>query len=494
MLRTFFSLGFLQVIGILITTVRSKIFAVLLGPAGFGVVATIDQLVTSAAQLSNLGLPFTAMKFLSRGHSQGEAQFQKTYAIFLKAITALSLLAMLTAILILSPYLGQLDPQLLNYRKPVLIALLGVPATMLLVFFANVLAARQLSVQSILLTTISSAVLLVFGVLGCWLGGIPGVYYATVPASAVLIISMVLYARIQLKLPLYERGANFFSGLKGNGAIMETAFFTYVAVGCYSLQLLVARYVSITRLGEESAGLLQAGLAAALSIGAVLGPANALYLSPYLNRDIPVEKKIEAAGGFVPRLLLLYSLGALPIILCPDLVLRVLYSSRFAGAVEALPWFVVWQCFAQIANVYQQLLIGLDDVKVGCIIISLGHGLAVVLCWCLVGPFGLIGIAIAFIASALFILCAAAARLHSKFRIKATTSTPMLVAFATAGLLMVALVAQRTLEFSAIGLGLRGTLAVVFLLGLWLVLPKPLRSELRLALAKRWTATGKKSA
>ena len=139
MLRTFFSLGFLQVIGILITTVRSKVFALLLGPAGFGVVATIDQLVTSAAQLSNFGLPFTAMKFLSRGHSQGEAEFQKTYAAFLKAITALAMLAMLAAILIIPPFLERLDPQLVNYRKPVMIALLGVPSTMLLVFFVNML-------------------------------------------------------------------------------------------------------------------------------------------------------------------------------------------------------------------------------------------------------------------------------------------------------------------------------------------------------------------
>lgn len=490
-LRTIFSLGFFQVIGIVITTVRAKVFAVLLGPAGFGVVATIDQLVTSAAQLSNLGLPFTALKFLSRGHSLGEEQFRKTYAAFLKAITALAILALLAAIFILPALLTRLDPQLVNYRKPVVIALFGIPSAMLLIFFVNVLAARQLSVQSILLTTISSAGLLAFGTIGCWLGGIEGVYWATVPTAAALTVGMIGYAQVKLKLPAHDRSVNFLAALKGHTAAGEIAAFTYVAVSCFSVQLLVARYVSITQLGEEAAGLLQAGLSVALSIGAVLGPANSVYLTPYLNRDVPVEKKVGAANSFLPRLVLLYYLGALPIMLFPDFVLRMPFSSRFSGAVAVLPWFVVWQCLGQIASVYQQLLIGLDDVRVACIITSLGHVLAVALSFCLIGPLGLLGIAVAFIASALFIVCVAAVRLHAKYRLAVSKSTPVLVGFAALGLLGVAMLARTTAEMTLAGVGVRSLIALVFSAGLWVALPISLRSELFAALAARLSAIGR---
>src|SRR5713101_8050811 len=93
MFRAIVSIGFVQVIGILINMIRGKLFAVLLGPAGFGVVATIDQLVTLSVQVSNVSLPFTALKFLSRSHSLSEEWFRATYAAFFKAMAFLALVA-----------------------------------------------------------------------------------------------------------------------------------------------------------------------------------------------------------------------------------------------------------------------------------------------------------------------------------------------------------------------------------------------------------------
>ena len=128
MLRTILSIGFAQGLGLLINTVRAKIFAVLLGPAGFGVVATIDQLVLSVSQFSNLSLPFTALKFLSRDHSLGEEQFRKSYAAFLQAIVVLAIIATVIAITVIPRNLANLDPQLVKYRQPLMVALLGIPA------------------------------------------------------------------------------------------------------------------------------------------------------------------------------------------------------------------------------------------------------------------------------------------------------------------------------------------------------------------------------
>ena len=78
--------------------VRAKIFAVLLGPAGFGVVATIDQLVMSVVQISNLSLPFTALKFLSHSHSLDDDSFRRTYSAFFKVMALLAIIAMLVVL------------------------------------------------------------------------------------------------------------------------------------------------------------------------------------------------------------------------------------------------------------------------------------------------------------------------------------------------------------------------------------------------------------
>jgi polysaccharide transporter, PST family len=485
MLRTIFSIGFAQVIGLVINTARAKVFAVLLGPAGFGVVATIDQLVVSVSQFSNLSLPFTALKFLSRDHSLGEEQFRKSYAAFLKAIAILAVIATLFAIVLIPGNLAKFDPQLVKYRQPVLIALLGIPATMLLIFLGNVMAARQKAVQSVLLVVLSGFVLMLFGGMGCLFGGIVGIYLISVPAFTALIAGMLIFARVKLNWPLFDRPVALAPKLRGNSAIIETAIATYVAVCSYSGLMLLARYEAITYLSEEAAGLLQAGLATSLSIGAVLGPTSTLYFAPYVNRAIPSSDKIEAAGKFLPRLIFVYCLGALPVLLFPELVLRLLFSNRFTPAAIILSWFVVWQCLHQICLVYQQLLIGLDDVRACGVITTLGNLSATALCIWWIRLFGLIGTAGAFMAGAIIIAVLSVVRLRSKHGISIFRSMPPLVGFVLLGFVAVGALGQLTPEMTLAGLAARLITATLFLTCLWFILPKTLQFDLSAGLISK---------
>ena len=478
MFRAIFSIGFLQIVSITIGAVRTKVFAVLLGPSGFGVLATIDQLVLSVCQFFNLSLPFTALKFLSRSHSISEEQFQKSYAGFIKAIISLGLLATVVLLIYLPPNLAKIDPQLAKYRTPVSIALLGIPAMMLLVFLVHVLASRQRPIQSVLLTTTSAALFASFGIVGCFLGGISGVYLAVVPTSTALVAAIVIYARAKMGLRLHVSPSESNKGIKINREIIGTALANYIAVGCYSGFLLLARYLSITHLSEEAAGLLQAGLAIALSVGAVLGPTNILYLAPYLNRVMPVETKVQSVDKFLLRLILLYCLGALPILLFPGTTLRILFSGRFIDAIGILRILLVWQCLFQVSAIYQQLLIGLDDVKAYCLITSAGYAGAAALCIWLIGPLGLNGIAIAFAVSALFTGCSAAIRLHWKHKYTLPPYLSMFGIFATLTFIGAVALGHWTGEMTLAGLATRSIFTVLFVSGLWIILPRNLRIEL----------------
>jgi enterobacterial common antigen flippase len=494
MFRAIFSIGFLQVVSVAIGAVRTKVFAVLLGPSGFGVLATIDQLVLSVSQFCNFGLPDTAVKFISRSHSISEEQFQKSYAGFIKAIISLGLVATLILLIYLPSNLARIDPQLGKYRTPVSIALLGIPATMLLVFLVHVLAARQKAIESVLLITISAAVFALFGIVGCFLAGISGVYLAVVPGSTALVAAIIIYARTKLGWRLHVPAQPNDRGIKINREIVGTAMANYIAVSCYSGFLLLARYLSITNLSEEAAGLLQAGLAVALSIGAILGPTNLLYLAPYLNRVMPVETKVQSVDKFLPRLILLYCLGALPILLFPELTLRILFSGRFIDAVGVLRILLIWQCFFQIAGIYQQLLIGLDDVKAYCLITSAGYAGAAALCLWLVGTLGLNGIAIAFTVSALFIAVSAALHLRLKYKYTLPRSLYLFGLLAVLTLIGTVALGHWTREITLIGLATRLIFAVSFVVGLWFILPKTLRSELfGSAIAQLRTLLGRKS-
>ena len=484
MFRTIFSIGLLQTGGIVITALRSKLFAVLLGPAGFGIVATIDQLVTSLAQLSNFSVPFTAMKFLSSSHSVGENEFKKSYAAFLRLMLGLALVATVASVAMVLWVLERIDPQLAQHRTTVVIAMLGMPALLLMMFFVNALAARQQSMRSVLLTVLYNAVLLIFGGIGCWLGGIRGIYLGAVPAAALLIGLAWLLLRARFKLPRHQRSAAIWSELKTHRQIGQTAFYTYVAVASIAGTMLLARYVSITQLSAEAAGLFQACLGIALSIGAVLGPANTLYLSPFVNRAIPAAEKTQAVGRFIPRLILLFCMGAVPVLLFPELVLQVLFSDRFTAAASLLIWFVLWQFVSQIASTCQHLLIGLDDMRGFCTALVAGNVVAAVGCVGRIGQFGLHGLGAAFVAGAIVSLSLTLLRLRWRHAASAPTGTFPLLIFAPLALVAVAMIPLGA-EFEAAGICRRLLLAAGFAGALWLLLPKELRCELANGLRAR---------
>ena len=64
MLKAIAHVGTLQIIGAVVFVVRVKTTAVLLGPAGVGVVSVVDQFVQLVLQLAAVSLPFAAVKFL----------------------------------------------------------------------------------------------------------------------------------------------------------------------------------------------------------------------------------------------------------------------------------------------------------------------------------------------------------------------------------------------------------------------------------------------
>ena len=475
-----------QSLGIVINVIRAKIFAVLLGPAGFGVVATIDQLVMSIVQISNLSLPFTALKFLSHSHSLGEAPFKRLFAAFFKAMLLLALFAMIVTLIAIPAGLDRFDTQLAAFREPVTIALLGIPATMMLMFLVNVLAARQASVQSVLLTVVSGAVILVAGTVGCVLGGITGIYIATVLASTTLTLAVVIFFHSKFKLPIWANTSGVWSELFSNSKIVGITIWIYFAVASAAIQLLLARYAAITHVGAEAAGMLQACLAVALSIGAILGPANSLYLTPYVNRNLPITEKIGAADRFLPRLILLYCLGGLLVLLFPKLVLTLLFSEHFTPAAVILPWFVAWQCLYQITNVYQQLLIGLDDAWGYATVTAVGNLIAATLSLLLVERYGLFGIAIGFFVGVLITALLTAIRLRSRHKLSVPKSAIALTAFSIVGFSVVVAIGQLTAEISFAGLVARILTASVFLVALWLALPTPLRSEVRTGIMSKF--------
>ena len=369
-----FSIATLQLLTILAGVLRAKGLALALGPGDFGVVGAIDQAVFAAVTFGALAMPYTAMKFMARSHSEGDAEFRRTGAGFLRLLMALALVTapLVYAVCTLSP--GLLGADLAPYNTQLRIAVLAVPSGILVQFFVNAFAAAQrpgtgTGVNLLYVAAVSAA-----AVGGAYAYGISGIYVASVAAAIAVMVGGLVHLNRALGIRVTASHTGIVQQLRAQPEIIGYAACFYATLLGYALTLLIARTVAIGVLGTEPAGLLQAMFSISLALGAVLTSLNNLYLAPLVNRRTAAAEKVAATGDFSSRILVILLLSTLPIVLFPGFFLRTLFSADFVPAAGVLWWFVLWQCISLIGNAYQQLLIGLDDVVYIAVAAILSHG------------------------------------------------------------------------------------------------------------------------
>lgn len=483
MSRVLLSIGVIQMAIMLVALVRAKVLSVLLGPAGYGVASTIDQTVLSTMQLAHLSLPFTAMKFMARRHSDGHEAFERTFATFFRAlaIQAVIAVAIVATLLIWRPTLFGSD--LGAYRPYFLIAALSVPAAMLNVLFVNTLASAQRGASSAMLNMLVLLALAAAAIVGVAVNGIAGLYVATVATGVGTTLGSIWYLRRSLGVHVTAPTAGLRRELRESPEIVRFAMLIYVAMAAYSLTMLGTRYFVFEGLGAVGAGLLQALLGIALTVGNVMTPMNGLFFTPYVNRQLPVETKIAAADDFAGKVTLLLLLAGVVVALFPRVVLTLLFSHRFAPAAGALPLFVIWQCLYQIVNVYLQLLIGLDDVAYYAMATVLGYAVAAAAFPTLIAGFGLGGAALALSVAMLVAFAATLIRLRRKFGATVSPLVMARAAFCLAAIYFAGRLFDPVTETTLAGIGTRGAYGILVVVLAALTLSRAERSLIASGLA-----------
>ena len=474
MLRVFFAIGALQAVAIVLTALRAKLLAVWLGPGGMGVVSMVDQFVQSAAYFSALSLPFAALKFLSRAHSEGEASFRRSYGGFAKAALVLAGGGTLVAAALALVGADWMGEAVARYRGLLLIALLGLPATVLNGFFSHVLAAARQYRASSLLAIVTGAAMLAATLLGLALGGLRGQYLGNALAGTAVALGTLLYLNRSLGLPLYDRAASVTAELRRSPEIVPVSVLMFAAALAYSLSFLVARYAVLKHFGEAEAGLLHAPLAIAVAMGLVLTPVNGLYLTPIMNRSSGREEKLRTVVEFQKHMLVILGVAGVAVALFPQPILALLFSAAFTPSAQFVYLFVIWQCLFQLAGVGQAVLIGLDEVKAYAAITVAGYALLALTAWVAAPRLGVPGVALGFITSGATMLLLALVRLRVKHGFAFPGSLSLLVVYILAAVLLAGLSAGWGLAV----VSARLVYYLLFVAGLLLFLSKEERSSL----------------
>jgi O-antigen/teichoic acid export membrane protein len=363
MARALLVIGLLQFLTLLAGVLRAKGLSIALGLEGVGVVSTIDQIVQTITQLGAIGIPFTALKYMSHAHSESAEAFRRVSNSFVRLLAILAVAITTGSIAAISLWPQIVGAEMNPYITSILTALLSIPPTMATALLVNVLAAAQRSGAAAALAFASVGLQALSAVLGAFFGGMLGLYIATAVSGVFLTFSTLAFVSMNAGVSMLHQGESLRALVHRDSKIPGTALAVYFTMISYAGALLAVRYGVLIESGEAMAGLLHAALTIALTAGSILTAMSGLYLAPALNRATSPEDKVALAHEFAGRILALFMLGAIPVVLFPGLVVSILFTNAFSAGTVFVAGFMTWQCLYQGMNVYQQLLIGLDEIR-----------------------------------------------------------------------------------------------------------------------------------
>ena len=319
--------GGVQGLNIVVSLVRNKLIAVLLGPNGMGLASLFNTTVNFISQATNFGISFSAVKHVSELFERGD---EAAIAHFVKVVRAWALLTALIGMLVCVVVGPLLSDYTFAWGDHTLHFILLAPAVGLMAITGGEMAilkgARQLR---------SLAVIQIFNVLAALVISIPIYYFynqtGIVPVIVLMALtSMLLTIRHSYRLyPLQLNGAN---GVLGEGMAMVRLGVAFVVAGVLGsgAEMLIRSYLNVVSGDLDVVGLYNAGFMLTITYAGMVFSAMETDYFPRLssvNSDVAatnltVNRQIEVSLLIVSPMLAALIIG-LPILI------PLLFSSKF---------------------------------------------------------------------------------------------------------------------------------------------------------------------
>ncbi len=481
MLRALLTIGAVQMITMLVLLVRTKTLAVMLGPELVGIMAVIDKLLAVIAQTASLSLPFAAVRFLPERWAVGPAEYRDLFARMRNVLLGMVLGAMLGALVISLYRPATWGAELLPHRDTLAVAILGLPAIALIPFLQNAVAGRMQQNRSMLVGFLH-AIVLAIGIVGIWWGGLAGYYavYALLGTVLVVVVTHLATVGTTTRAAQGESRRRFHVGLPAPlwrfaGALLTLAFIVpYAALFIF--------YQLLSNHGAEAAGWMQAAMGISLSVRGVLGSAHAVFLTPNVNRGGIPPERMEWANHFQLTFCLLAGLFVPPLLLFPDIVVQLLYSSAFLPGAAFVIVFVLAEVLAMLSGTYQSLVVALDHMRFHVASNVVAQLLVVTTAYFLIGPFGIFGAGLACLVAPVFLFVTTMIFLNRSYALRIPGRVIARSVWLIIGLLAAGLIGTLSLDSQSAMLLLKASVYALIVGGFaWLLTPQE-RQQIRQAL------------
>ena len=322
--------GGVQGLNIIVSLVRTKLIALLLGPSGMGLASLFNTTVGFVSQATNFGIPMSAVKHLSVLYKdQDEAQLAHYIKIIRAWSLATALLGMLVCVVI-GPFLSS---HTFAWGDHTWHFILLSPAVGLMAITGGETAILK-SVRRLQ----ALAVVQVYAILATLVVAIPAYYFfgqaAIVPVIVLLaLISMLLTVRFSYKLyPLQLSGAR---GMMGEGMNMIRLGVAFVIAGVMGsgAEMLIRSYLNVH--GDlDAVGLYNAGFMLTITYaGVVFSSMEPDYFPRLSSQCREVSSQNQTVNRQIEVSLLLVSPMLAALIIGLPILIPLLFSSEFLPVV-----------------------------------------------------------------------------------------------------------------------------------------------------------------
>ena len=361
-LKTTSLFGSIQLFGLFISIVRSKVLAVLIGPAGYGIFGILNTTVEMAKGLTGFSIETSGVKNISEAQlSENPSDVNKTSSLIIKIALLTGLIGVLLTALF-SKYLSYLA-----FKNDDGILLI------ILVSF-SILFKQITSAQSAIFQGLSKLKFLAkvnfYTNLFSLLITLPLYFFfrvnAIVPAIVLssitgVVVSVFFYKKLNIpryKLSLKDTLKEGKSILYFGGLLSLTAFLPGLVN--YSIQIFINKYGGLTEVGIFNITL--------VIVNTYLGVVFTAMSTEYYPRLVSLKKDRHKETEAVNSQAVLSMLIIVPVVVFflgfASLIVKLFFSEKFLNSLPMLSWAIIGVFFKAVSFSMGYIIIARADSKV----------------------------------------------------------------------------------------------------------------------------------
>lgn len=386
--------GFVQIVRLLVSLIRNKIVALLLGPNGMGLIGIYNNTINMIKTGAGLGISQSAVKDVSEANASGQTDnFSRTISLTHKLVFFTSLFGLLLTIL-LSPLLSKISFDNFNYTIPFIVLSLAVAF--------EILVDNQLAILKGMRKLRSLAYASMLGAIAALATGVPLFYIfkekgiipsIIISSIATAFVSSYYVRRIEYKrvsLTIKEVWKEGLPMIKMGSSMMTANFLSFF------FNMVVLAFI------QKLGGLTDVGLysAGSVLVGSYFSMVTTALNTDYypriaaVNRDntrLQIESDQQSRAG----LILVFPLVILFVYLAP-IAIDLLYSKEFVDALKYIDLAIIGIIVSIVSNCLGYILIVKQEAKMYFIIAVLFNTLSIPLFLGLYAWKGLTGLGLAY--------------------------------------------------------------------------------------------------